>query len=573
MRGIGSTSSRSPRPAIWLAGAALMAGMVSPQASAQAAVQIDEVAMAVPRLVTRGQAVDGEGAGLPQPLGPAALAVFRRNFLLASRAGCRTQPAFAVASNIPPALADGLMGHVFARYATRCPGFVSVTDLRAWLDRNASLPGADAILAILRRRDPHGKPPATITRIAEVTVQSVPVPVPPPHTRAGRVSPVALRLAAQARESFVANHDERALAQATSAAALAPAYGYARFIAGLAAWRLGRSAPALRHFAAAAEAPDADAATRAAGAYWAARASLAAGDPAHWRGWLKLAAQHRRCFYGLIAQRMLGRSDQLDFTPELLGEADGAAIAETPGGLRAFALLQLDQEALAAAELRRLAAIQPKLTRSIMLVAERAGLFDVAANLADALDQSGDYASAADLFPVPALRPERGFQLDPALVYAIARVESNFDPTAVSHEGARGLMQLMPRTADAVGGRSNRLTDAAINLDLGQRYLDLLAEQASVQGNLLRVLASYNAGPGSCATWCGRVRDFNDPLLFLEAIPVEETRHFVKRVLTATWIYADRFHLAAPSLDALVAGRYPSFSTPRARLLQQVALH
>ncbi len=64
-------------------------------------------------------------------------------------------------------------------------------------------------------------------------------------------------------------------------------------------------------------------------------------------------------------------------------------------------------------------------------------------------------------------------------------------------------------------------------------------------GDLLRLLASYNAGPGNFARWVSQIRDNDDPLLFIEAIPIDETRAHVPRVLTYTWIYAARLHLPA----------------------------
>ncbi|MBN8901206.1 MAG: lytic transglycosylase domain-containing protein, partial [Rhodospirillales bacterium] len=90
-----------------------------------------------------------------------------------------------------------------------------------------------------------------------------------------------------------------------------------------------------------------------------------------------------------------------------------------------------------------------------------------------------------------------------------------------------------------------------------------LATQDGIDNDLIRVLASYNSGPGNFLRWSSDVRDGGDPLLFLEAIPVSETRNFVTHVLTYTWIYAARLHVPAPSLDALAAGGFPRF-TPRA---------
>ena len=80
-------------------------------------------------------------------------------------------------------------------------------------------------------------------------------------------------------------------------------------------------------------------------------------------------------------------------------------------------------------------------------------------------------------FPVPRLRPAGGFSVDPALVYALTRIEFNFDPAAMSPAGARGLMQIMPVTAQYIMGdlssMPDRLHDPASNLEIGQRYICL----------------------------------------------------------------------------------------------------
>jgi len=162
------------------------------------------------------------------------------------------------------------------------------------------------------------------------------------------------------------------------------------------------------------------------------------------------------------------------------------------------------------------------------------------------------------------LRPAGGFQMDPTLVYALTRLESNFDPSVVSAAGARGLMQIMPVTAGYVAGDADldpdRLRNPALNLDLGQRYVVYLSRQDGIGEDLLRVLASYNSGPGGFMRWNADLHDDGDPLLFIEAIPTDETRAFVAHVLTYSWIYAARLHLPATSLDELAAGEFPRFT-------------
>src|SRR3546814_6213950 len=110
-------------------------------------------------------------------------------------------------------------------------------------------------------------------------------------------------------------------------------------------------------------------------------------------------------------------------------------------------------------------------------------------------------------------------------------------------------MQLRPNTAGAVAGdrslRSKRsrhkLFAPEYNIDLGQRYLQTLLKMPMVNGNLMYLAAAYNAGPGNLQKWLRANPDISaDPLLFIETIPLSETRIFVERVLNNYWIYRIR---------------------------------
>ena len=243
------------------------------------------------------------------------------------------------------------------------------------------------------------------------------------------------------------------------------------------------------------------------------------------------------------------------------------AIAAQPLGRLGFALLQVGQTDRAETAFRALwpqIKDDPGLARSMLLVASGTGLTDFAAQLATLVQAVDGRPHDEMRFPVPRLRPAGGFQVDPALVYALTRLESNFDSAAVSAAGARGLMQIMPVTAKYLAGMADlpatRLHDPALNLDLGQRYVAYLSRQEGIGQDLLRVLASYNSGPGSFQRWSADLHDDGDPLLFIEAIPTDETRAFVAHVLTYSWIYAARLHLPATSLDELAAGEFPRFT-------------
>ena len=264
----------------------------------------------------------------------------------------------------------------------------------------------------------------------------------------------------------------------------------------------------------------------------------------------------------MLAGRLLGQGFGPTGIAATLTEADITAVDATPNGHLAFALLQVGEDDQAAMALRALwPDIQnnPDLGRSVMAVAARAGLVDVTIAIAGTLPNPVDEIAGARL-PLPALHPEGGFTVDPALVYALTRTESGFDANAVSPVGARGLMQLMPVTASYVRreeGVGGSLSDPSDNLAMGQAYIRYLGEQAGINNNLLAILASYNAGPGAAAAWYGSLNDNSDPLLFIETIPNDETRRFVRQVLADSWLYAEEIGLRPNSLDALAEGNFP----------------
>lgn len=118
--------------------------------------------------------------------------------------------------------------------------------------------------------------------------------------------------------------------------------------------------------------------------------------------------------------------------------------------------------------------------------------------------------------------------LNPALLEAVARAESAFDPRAVSSRGARGLMQLMPATGSRFGIAPRDLFDPEKNVDAGARYLAWLADR--FEDDLPRVLAGYNAGEGTVARFGG-------------VPPYRETRDYVRRI-------SERLGLSAPPVSA-----------------------
>jgi soluble lytic murein transglycosylase-like protein len=182
----------------------------------------------------------------------------------------------------------------------------------------------------------------------------------------------------------------------------------------------------------------------------------------------------------------------------------------------------------------------------------------------------------------PRWQPRDGFTTDRALIYALMRHESNLNPNAISPRGAAGLMQLMPATAvslctetdlaPAALAASGRLFEPEYNLHLGQAYVRQLAAAPQIDHNLVLLLAAYNAGPNKVREWLAN-RPASDPLLFMESLPLRETRNYVERVLPHYWAYRVALGQPLTSLRHLAAGVAPRLdSDPKPARLDSASL-
>ncbi len=155
-------------------------------------------------------------------------------------------------------------------------------------------------------------------------------------------------------------------------------------------------------------------------------------------------------------------------------------------------------------------------------------LTDYVLSVAYPTPYADEVQAAADRYGVPA-----------SLIYAVMKKESNFDPNAVSSAGAKGLMQLMPGTADSFNRflpeelRGRPPSDPTRNIHLGAAYLSSL-QTAYARDHL--VLSAYNGGPGNLNRWL-RLVGTSDPILFVELIPNSENEQFVKKTLKYSAIY------------------------------------
>jgi soluble lytic murein transglycosylase len=504
-----------------------------------------------------------------------------------------------------------LEGYVLAEHYLSPHSHASLSDLTEWLRSYPELPIADRIYRLAvqhaskRVHKRHHK--TIIVMTARVPVPAGPArrrgggyeendpPDPPLSSEPGRIAQAQVErfikadqpdqahlVLNQAIANGAANYDLARLTHRVAASYLAEGMDQEAFDtansfqaperravpmldwdSGLAAFRLGNYQDAATRFEIVAQATNVSNYSRAAGAFWASRSYLRLGDPQRVITLLNAAAREEPTFYGVLAEKMLGRDTETGFVDPVLTAADLSAIMAVPSAHRAVALTQIGEERQS---------IPQELNRAFgdsdgshdmgyAALARRMSVPNIELRASETAAARGIMLTG--LFPVPLYKPDGGYTIDPSLVLAFARIESRFQADAVSPAGARGLMQLMPSTAVTVGGAGavSQLNDPTYNMSLGQRYIAQLLN--SYGGNLIQVPSAYNAGPMKLAGWINaRAGKEDDALLFIESIRVSETRSYVKRLLMYHWMYSRRMGQSTPSLDDAAAGRWPKYIPP-----------
>ncbi len=464
---------------------------------------------------------------------------------------------FATASALAGQVADPcLKGRLMAARLLNPDYRASYAELSGWMLANADLPEAQRVYDLALKRKPASAPTPRQPLSAAADVPSA-VSLSERVSRSLQARPaVESRGQSAAREAFYAGDMERAYAEGSASGE--------RWIAGLSAMRLKRYPEARK----ALEPLSADVRqspwTRSGAAYWGARAATAGGEPDRARALLKVAARSPDTFYGLIAARELDRlsvkapkadaiADLLDATG-LDPAANSAFVHADPAARRAAALIQVGLPLEAGEELRTAMATaneaqRPKLTALAIALNAPLGGPDPA--------KAGWARFDMGSFPTPVLAPTGGFVIDKALVYALVRQESRFNPNAASGS-AYGLMQLTAETAARLAGderlRHNpgALRDPALNLKLGQAYVAKLLGAA--QGDVLKAVASYNSGPGVVQKLAAKMGGDADSLMLVESMPSGQTRDYVQRVMAYYWTYRQIFGLDTETLGAANPG-------------------
>lgn len=310
-------------------------------------------------------------------------------------------------------------------------------------------------------------------------------------------------------------------------------------------WNLGdgrQAAPLFWRYGAAARTPQ----TRSKGFYWAGRAMTRAGNNVEANRYFQAAAAYPDQFYGMLALERLGQAlpafdrspsavptpierNAFNARPLTMAVREVAREADWPTAVRYFR--EISEQAVTEADHVLVAQLAQEIGRRDLAV--------ILGQQAQA-DKFGDFQKIAyPLIPVPA-------GSNWTMVHAIARQESQFAQNALSHAGARGLMQLMPGTAREQAAKLDRdfqlqwLTqDAGYNLLLGDAYFARMMD--TFGGSYPLAVAAYNAGPGNVRKF---IRANGDPrngtidwIDWIEKIPLPETRNYVQRVIENAVVY------------------------------------
>lgn len=310
-------------------------------------------------------------------------------------------------------------------------------------------------------------------------------------------------------------------------------------------WEAGdgrTAAPLFYQYGAAARTPQ----TRSKGFFWAGQAARRAGDTAEASRYFELAAAYPARFYGQLALKRLGRPmPSLADQPRTGPTADERAAFVNAPLTRAVSEVARDAPWSTGIRFYRAIADQAETAGEHVLVAELAreiGRRDLAVNLAEAAQAEGHDGFTSIGYPRLTMPPGANF----TLVHALARQESQFAENAISHAGARGVMQFMPATAREEARRAGvsfsadrLITDPQYSIRLGSNHIERLVRL--YDGSYPLAFAAYNAGPGNVNKW---LRQNGDPrkgeidwLEWIEKIGFFETKNYVQRVVENAVVY------------------------------------
>ena len=310
---------------------------------------------------------------------------------------------------------------------------------------------------------------------------------------------------------------------------------------------------------------------RTKGYYWAGRAALAAGRFQQANDYLGRAGAYPELFYGQLALERLGRS--VPAPANALPQYATAQFQRTAFNSRRLvqAVRLLGQQGRSTEQALFVKALAESLDndtdRNLALeLGQQIGRDDLAVWTSRMARVKGSAFYVRQAYPT--LRTSVSGELW-SLAHGISRQESSFDPYAVSHAGARGMMQLMVGTAREQAGKMGigfdsykLISEPSYNVMIGSSYFQRMLNIWG--GNVPLAVASYNAGSGNVGKW---VRQYGDPrgqvdvLKWIEAIPYSETRSYVQRVIENSVVY-DSMRSSQPQQQAVHVSRYLGKNRP-----------
>ncbi len=288
------------------------------------------------------------------------------------------------------------------------------------------------------------------------------------------------------------------------------------------------------------------------GQYWLGRAAAAMGETEKAKAYYANAAQHYYSYYGQLAAEEAGidLTDMIFSAPTPSTPADRALFSSRPAvaALRMLSDLDLDYEFMVFAyhvddQLER-----PGEYLEFAKITDGEGAPHLTVRAGKVAIQRGAFTPEV-AYPLVFVPDEAARFVSPEIILGLSRQESEFNPRAYSRAGARGMMQLIPTTAQItarkeglVYSRAALLDDPVYNMTIGSAHLSHLLDR--FDGSLIMTLASYNAGANRVDQW---VEDYGDPrsdevdpLDWVELIPFSETRNYVQRVLENAQVYRGR---------------------------------
>jgi soluble lytic murein transglycosylase len=431
-------------------------------------------------------------------------------------------------------------------------------ELAAWLEEYSDLPCADRVYNLAMRRRPDGAPePRSASRFSNRSWAAASAAGQNTEGDPMKAARVAL------------NRDDLA-----GAVVIGQEIGDWWSVA-LAQYRLGEFGSAVTAFEKVLDDPTEDSWVRAGAAFWAARSAARSSQQDRVQPLLRRAAVWPATFYGQIALRQLGEEPNIEnMGPRPYGGATLQAASYTPDEPLGVDRDELEEFVRSEPRARRTVAFfeigRRTDARDELRTGMRSAVTDQGRRLWAALGRAlGPRITGSDAdvrrvdannYAQPVIEPVGGFTIERSLVYAIARKETSFNARARSGAGAYGLMQVMPGTAaEMTGDRGfvsspDRLFDPAVNARLGQAYVNRVLALPEINGDLLRVAASYNAGPGPMMAAVRKLGPDADPLLLIETIDVPQARDYVEKVVAAYWIYQRMNGRPLNTLDAVASG-------------------